>query len=318
MDFYSLRRAGVLAILALTLCACASTRTVRQSDQLANAGIAYGDAAQDVIILTRDRYLDWQSDAMLAGLSGTAGVGKPTELVGEQEPSQDCKDEIIQFGETAESSQANIQQFSDLSDHADALGRYFQALKSLASYDANGEVSTATQGLLTNLNTLSDKLETGAKITDAQKTAWSKLAGLVGDSIKAAHLRRRLREDAAAIGRAIDVQSGVLDANAALLEAMDAAVRREHFIKKVRNPYLTGTALSNPAAWRADRRLALLPPPDIQQLRTLRSASASLKTVWEDILSGRGSPEAAQQVFDDIAHALKLIRDVREANEKKD
>jgi hypothetical protein len=144
------------------------------------------------------------------------------------------------------------------------------------------------------------------------------LAGLVGDSIKAAHLRERLRNDAATIGRAIDIQSGVLDANAALLTSMDQADREVQFTTNVRNPYLTGAALSNPASWRTNRRLALLPGPEIQQLQTLRSASKSLKGVWEDILSGNGSPESARQVFDDIANALKLIDEARKAREKED
>ena len=318
MDSYSLWRAGVLAAVSLTLCACASTGTVKQSEQLADAGVAYGAAAQEVIELTRDRYLDWHSDAILAELSGPDGSCKPNEIVGEQEPSAECVELMEDFKATTEKDKELVEQFSDLSAQADALGRYFQGLKSLATYDVNGEVATATEGLLTNINALSDKLETGAKITDAQRTAWGKLAGLVGDSIKAAHLRKRLRKDAATIGRAIDIQGGVLDANAALLAGIDQAAREEHFITDVRNPYLTGAALSNPAAWRTDRRLALLPAPEIQQLQTLRSASASLKGVWEDILSGRGSPEAAQQVFDDIAHALKLISEVRKAQEKED
>lgn len=318
MDLYWLPRSGVLALIAITLCACASTATVKQSEQLANAGVAYGAAAHTVIELTRDRYLDWHSDAMLAELSDPTTACTSRQISGEDTPSAACDQLMGDFKKTSEKDKQLVEQFSDLSAQADALGRYFQALKSLATYDAKGEVATAADGILTRLNALSDKLEGEARLSDAQKSAWGQLAGLVGDSIKAAHLRERLRKDAASIGRAIDIQSGVLEANAGLLAGMDTAAREELFIMKVENPYLTYEALSNPAAWRANRRLALLPTPEIQQLQTLRSASVSLKSVWEDILSGRGSPEAAQQVFDDIANALKLIGEARMEQEKKE
>jgi hypothetical protein len=318
MYFCSLQRAVILATVTLWLCACASTRTVKQSEQLADAGVAYGAAAKDVIELTRDRYLDWHSEAILAELPGPEASCKPKEIVGEQEPSAECADLMKDFEETTKKDQEFVDQLSGLSAHADTLGRYFQSLKSLATYDAKGNAATATEGLLSNINALSDKLESDAKITDSQRTAWGKLAGLVGDSIKAAHLRERLRNDAATIGRAIDIQSGVLDANAALLTGMDQADREVQFTTNVRNPYLTGAALLNPDSWRTNRRLALLPGPEIQQLQTLRSASTSLKGVWEDILSGKGSPESARQVFDDIANALKLINDARKAREKED
>lgn len=318
MDSCSFQRIGFLAIPVLLLCACASTNTVKQAEQLAEAGIAYGAVAEDVIVLTRDRYLDWHSDAILAELSDSDEMCKPAEIVGEQVQSNACAALIGDFEETTKKDQDFVDDLSTLGQQAKALGRYFQALKSLATYDANGEVATATEGLLANINQLSDKLEIKAGISDQQKAAWGKLAGLVGDSVKASYLRKRLREDAATIGRAIDIQSGVLDANAALLFGMDDAQRSIAFTKNVKYPYLTGTAISDPASWRTHRRLALLPGPAIEQLQTLRSASTSLKNVWEDILSGRGSPESAGQLFDDVAKALKLIGEARKAQQEHD
>lgn len=315
MDSYSFHRIGALATLVLSLCACASTNTVKQSAQLAEAGIAYGTAAENVIELTRDRYLDWHSDAILAELSADDEICKPEEIVGEPERSDACEALMKDFEEATAKDQTFVDNLSGLSHQASALGRYFQALKSLATYDANGELATATGGLLTNIDALSDKLEAEAGISDQQRTAWGKLAGLVGDSVKASHLRKRLREDAAIIGRAIDIQGGVLNANAATLVAMDDAQRSEAFTKNVKNPYLTGSALSNPTSWRTHRRLALLPGPAIEQLQALRSASTSLKSVWEDILSARGSPESARQLFDDIANALKLIGEAKAQEE---
>lgn len=301
----------VIAVAIVGLGGCASSVTVKQSGQLADAGIAYGSAAQEVLGLTRDRYLDWESSSLLEELPDRPGC-KPAELVGEQTPSADCESLITDFTQQTDNDQKLVDQFAQLDEHAEALSRYFQALKTLANFDAATSADNAADRLIDRINGLSDKLEGKAAITPAQKEAWSKLAGLVGNAIKAHHLKERLTKDAAAIGRAIDVQDGVLAASEAVLKGMDDAAREEAFLENVRTPYLTHT-VSDPRAWRQARYNALFPGPEIAQLRALRGASQSLHDVWADILSGSGSAESAAAVFDDIAKALKIIDDVRRA-----
>ncbi len=308
-------RAVVMVMSLVALGGCASSVTVKQSTQLADAGIAYGQAAQDVLTLARDRYIDWESNSLIEEVRDRPAC-TAQEVAGEQTPSTDCAALIEDFTQQTDNDKKLVEQYAGLIDHADALGRYFQALKTLATYDAASGAESAADRLIDRINGLSDKLEGKAAITAAQKDAWGKLAGLVGNAIKAERLRARLRADAAPIGRAIDVQDGVLASNAAVLEGMDAAAREEAFLENVRKPYLTNS-IGSASAWRQARYAALFPGPEITQLQALRSASESLRDVWRDILSGTGSVESAAAVFDDIARALKVIDQVRRAQDTR-
>jgi hypothetical protein len=94
------------------------------------------------------------------------------------------------------------------------------------------------------------------------------------------------------------------------LKGLDAAAREEAFIQDVQTPYLTGS-IDNNARWIVARRAALFPGPEIDQLSSLESASEQLRDVWEEILTGGGSPAAAQRVFEDISRALDAVHAVR-------
>ena len=203
-----------------------------------------------------------------------------------------------------------------LQSHAEALSRYFAQLKALADYDSNAAASGAAGRLIDRINGLSAALEPDAGLSEAQKAAWSTMAGLVGDAIKAARLRARLEADADDIARAIDVQDGVLKASLATISALDRAQRELVFQRDVRAPYLRGD-VSDAAQWQATLHSSLLPGPAVAPIETLQSASAGLHAVWEGILTGQGTPESAQAVFDDIAATLKAIDDIHRANAPK-
>lgn len=306
-----------LAAFAITaLAGCASSAVVSQATSLADAGIAYGAAAQEVIPLARDRYLDWQSDSLLEELQDRTHC-TAEEVAGEASRSPDCEALRTDFEETQATQVKLVELFAELSAHADALGRYFQSLKVLAEYDSATTAANAAGRAIDRINGLSDTLEGSANVSTEQKNAWTALIGLVGDSIKAAKLRERLKADADDIGRAIDIQDGVLEANSALLGGLDEAARREAFIENVQTPYLTGS-VDDATRWRTARRASMFPGPVIAQLKSLESASEQLRDVWEDILAGRGSSEAAQRVFEDIARALEVVNAVREANKHND
>jgi len=306
MSYYRI----AFTFLAIATCSgCAPSAFVSQASSLADAGIAYGAAAEEIIPLTRDRYLDWNSESLLDELLDRTHC-TAEEVDGESSQSPDCEALATEFAKTQEDHATLVNQLASLSNQAQALGRYFQNLKALAEYDSATGAANAAGRAMDRINGLSDALEGRAGITPEQKSAWSKLAGLVGDSIKAAKLRERLRADAGDIGRAIDVQDGMLAATAAVLKGLDAAAREESFIKDVQRPYLTGF-IENNARWIAARRTALFPGPAIEQLSSLESASEQLRDVWEDILTGGGSPAAAQRVFEDISRALDAVHAVR-------
>lgn len=308
-----LRVMAIVLVAAVALGGCVSSVVVSQSTGLADAGIAYAEAARQVLPLTNERYQDWLSDSLLEELPGkTPCTGD--ELIGESPMSPECEELIRDFDATQEKQVQLAKDIAELDAQARALSTYFQSLKQLAEYDSATGAANAASRAIDRINGLSDELESKANIGAAQRDAWSGLAGLVGDSIKAARLRERLKADAAAIGRAIDIQDGVLATSTALLRSLDEADRRENFLRNVRTPYLTGT-IGNDKSWRAARHASLTPSPVVTQLASLESASEQLRDVWEDILTGSKDPQSAERVFNDLSRALDALNAVRRAND---
>lgn len=304
------RFAGLFFVLLIS--GCASTTTVRQANSLADAGIAYGTASQEVIALTRDRYVDWQSTSLMEEIIDREHC-TTEEIAGGTTPSDDCEQLIRHFDLSHQNSKELYEQFSNLSDHARLLGQYFHALKTLATYDSAANSGAAAGRLVDRINALGGKLEEKVQISPAQRTGWANLAGLVGDTVKASIIRDRLKADAESIGRAIDIQSAVLEANLAVLSNLDRAKRLKAFEQGVRVPYLTGSVTDGPR-WISRRRQLLAPGPEIAQVKALQSASKSLQEVWTEILSGNGNPQAATEVLDEISRALRIVDEVRRAN----
>jgi hypothetical protein len=306
-------RPWLALVTAAAFNGCAATAVVSESANLADAGIAYGQAAQDILPLTRERYLDWQSDSLLEERLGLDPCTE--EQVDANEQPEDCQALIKKFDGAQETQKTLAQNFTDLADHARALQSYFQSLKTLTDYDSATSAANAAGRAIDRINGLSNSLEGAANIKPEQREAWAGLMGLIGDAVKAAKLRARLQADAATIGRALDIQDGVLETCAGLLGGLDAAAREEEFQADVRTPYVTNS-ISDGRSWKAARVASLTPTPEIEELKHLKSASAQLRDVWEDILSGSGSPAAAQRVFEDLSRAIDVLNAVRRAEAK--
>jgi hypothetical protein len=299
----------------LLVSGCASRGTVSQSSRLADAGIAYGAAAAEVVPLTRDRYLAWSS-ASLVDESQDVVHCTAAELAGETALSAACTELSDEFDAAYASYAGFVDSMAALQSHALALSGYFRELKALADYDSNAAAAGAAGRLIERINGLSAVLEPEAGLSDAQKSAWSKMAGLVGDAIKAQRLRARLQADAHDIARAIDIQDGVLEASIAVIAALDRAQRELAYQRDVRAAYLRGE-IKDVAKWQAALRGTLLPGPVVAPLQALQKASEGLQSVWNDLLTGQGSAASAQDVLEDTASALKAIDDVRRANAAK-
>lgn len=305
-------RIFLIAAFSLLATGCASRGTVSQASKLAEAGIAYGAASAEVIPLTRDRYLAWSTESLIEESQDLAHC-TTSEVMDEAGRSRACQDAMSDFDQTYRQYRVFVDRMFALQAHAEALSRYFGQLKALADYDSNSAAAGAAGRLIDRINDLSAVLEPDAKLSDAQKDAWSAMAGLVGDAIKAARLRARLEADADDIARAIDIQDGVLKASKATIEAIDIAERELVFQRDVRASYLSGE-VEDTAAWQASLRASLLPGPAIAPLQALETASSGLQDVWRAILTGQGTLESAQMVLDDIAASLKAIDDIRRAN----
>jgi hypothetical protein len=86
--------------------------------------------------------------------------------------------------------------------HTRTLGGYFVNLQALAGTDAPERTAMAVEELSKSINDANKTLRESEKlaVSNAEKAALGKLAGLVAKSIQAAKLRKALERDASIIG----------------------------------------------------------------------------------------------------------------------
>ncbi len=306
-------RAWHAALICLAaLGGCATPVTVQRAQNLSDAGIAYGNAASQLMDQTRDRYIDYNSDELLAEIDGLNPC-TDDELLDEDSASEDCKETISSFDDSQKRVGATANLMTQLGVQAQAMSAYFGALQSLADEGSGAAVEASASRLSTQINGLNTALGGEAILTDAQKSAYSALAGYAADAYKAGVLKRVMARDAQTITLAIELQDRVVETNISVLKAIGAAEDEEDYLTQVRRPYLLG-APGDASNWKSQRKQLLLRQSVVSQLESLRVASQRLRGIWDDILHNRSTLAETQMLLDDIAKALDLISAARDAN----
>jgi hypothetical protein len=306
--FLSIRSLGVAA-LALVLGACATGTTVKQAGSLAAAGVAYGEAAKDVLDVTRERYIDWKSASLLLAHED-GDLCTPSEIAETVPISAQCDSAQKAFDNEMKGDATFIENIATLSAHAEALRKYFVALRAMVDYDAGAAASASMDRLVDQVGNLNQALGEKNEISADRKDAVGKLAALAANSIKASALRDRLHADAETIGLAIEIQDSVLESSAVLLKGLDSAARERELIEHVREPYLTN-AIPDNVAWAQARRSALVPGPEIEAITKLAAASKDLADVWENIVSDKQDMSSVVEVLTQISAALDALNDLK-------
>jgi hypothetical protein len=303
---------AILSLFLLCLGGCATPVTVQRAQDLSAAGIAYGNAASQLMDQTRDRYIDYNSDELLAEIDGINPC-TGDELIDESSASPDCRDTISSFDDSQQRVGQTASLMTQLGVQAQAMSAYFGALQDLADDGAGAAVEASASRLATQLNGLNTALGGAAILTDAQKAAYSGLAGFAADAYKAGVLKRVLSRDAQTISLAIELQDRVIETNISVLKAIGAAEDEEDYLANVRHPYLLGEP-GDASNWKARRKELLLRQNVVSQLESLRVASQRLRGIWDDILHNRSTLAETQLLLDDLAKALDLIAAARDAN----
>lgn len=297
---------------AIALSGCAAPLTVQRSQNLAGAGIAYGNAASQLMDQTRDRYIDYNSAELLAEIDGLNPCSGD-ELTEEDSASEDCKESITAFDDSQQRVGETARLMTQLGVQAQAMSAYFGALQDLANEGAGAAVEASASRLATQLNGLNTALGGETILSDAQKVAYSGLAGYAADAYKAGVLKKILSRDAQTISLAIELQDRVIETNISVLKAIGAAEDEEDYLANVRRPYLLGEP-GDASNWKARRKELLLRQNVVSQLESLRVASQRLRGIWDDILHNRSTLAETQLLLDDLAKALHLIAAARDAN----
>jgi ATP phosphoribosyltransferase regulatory subunit HisZ len=199
------------------------------------------------------------------------------------------------------------------------LGEYFTTLQQFAREDIAGSFEAATGDLTQSINDVGAAIETNpqakATISEPERMAIGKLAGLVAQQIHGAVLTKILTRDAALIGTQLTLISKTLTTYSSWIgDRMDFELADEYKTSVVR-PFVDSGDL--PGGWDHDVREYLNRKQLSNELSNAELASKKMERYWAEYLAGRTSLGDLADDLKDIKKLLDAIAGVRAGRGEK-
>lgn len=268
-------RGGLLAAVALLAVGCSGPRELEPYERVGAAGRAYAGAMDGLLALSRDRFIDAQSEALL----------RDRALALDREAYDEANRRAREYARLT----------GDLRAHARLLGQYFGGLEDLAASDAPAGTRESLAATATAIDTLTASLVGRPALGRAAAPASALGQLVVSDRLRDA-VRAEVRERGDVVRRALAAQEALLDA---LARGLDADAERGAGLvlsRRVTAPFESGAAVApeNQDAWVAARREALLAPLAAAEVRAASGATRDLRRAFEAVAAGgRGGGLAA-------------------------
>lgn len=305
------RAAGMVAplvLIASLFAGCASVAVQRAHD-VSSTGIAYTQATAAVIDVATDASIDSDSIGLLknpppASATDASKVARTAQLKEHDEP-------LIR----------STLAYSRLKRSVNVTQAYFTALQQLADGSTADATETAVKSLADRLNGVNQALDKKADgtplISTEKRDAIGGLANQVAKQIHGAILAKAMERDAPVVGRALALQSLVLQRAADDIQAYLTKEAERVYLDAVIGPFSNGTM--SRSSWMDDRKtfLKIAALGQTQQaLDSAQAAAAQMETVWARILSGETSPKELTAMLkdtEDLLTAANALKDVSKA-----
>jgi hypothetical protein len=168
------------------------------------------------------------------------------------------------------------------------LGEYFASLQQFAKQDVAGSVETATAGLTGSINKLGIAIENNpqakARLSEPERTAIAKLAGLVAREVHGQALARILERDATMIGTQLTLLAKVLATYTEWIGVRNDMEIEQFYRQNVVKPFTATGDL--PAGWDKDVRTYLRGSDLAVQLAKAQAAGQRMERFWARYLAG--------------------------------
>ena len=286
----------VFLLSALLISGCA-TQSIQQGKDLSSSGIAYTDAVDNLLDVTIERVIDFDSAELMKSRLGS-----------------NLRDQVTQ------KNQAVVNVISEI-DHFRAqtklLKTYFLNLQALADSPIKDDAGSAVQALagsISNVNMTLGGKDGKESLTDEQKTQIGALGGLVANSIHAAKIKRALTRDAEIIGIYLSHQENQLNIIAGILQDRFNAENDLFLEEKIIAPYIDRNQNLGPS-WASNRKQWFETQFISQQLTTAQEAAVQLSGVWADILQGRTDLNSLSVLISDVNEFVTTIQALKEAGD---
>lgn len=278
------RRKILWVLLALCLITVSCTPRTNQFQEFSNAGVAYTDAAEQLI----------EAATIVA-------IDADTLLLVESRDVLSLGDRSDQILAANDAVKVRILILRDLLRHARLLRSYFQSLSALAESTSPTTIGEATSGVVENILELGNGIDTDLELGAIASTG----ASLVVGQFRNAALEQELRSRAATIERELALQETAMAAIAAAMEE-DLTImlqRRESAVVVL--PYVRDGTL--PGNWGVQRKEVLMAALDLEAARAAESAARQLRTAFIALVEGRFQPADLSALNTDLAKVVSLL-----------
>lgn len=281
-----------VSLVAVLLSSCVTTQSIQQGKDLSSSGIAYTNAVENLLVITTDKVIDFDSAELIKSRRG----GNPREKVIEKNKY------LIDV----------IKEINRFRTQTKLLKTYFINLQALADSPFKNDAGGAVRSLSESISDLNQKRGKNG-LTESQNAQIGALAGIVANTIHAAKIKNALKRDAEIISVYLALQEKQLMNITDILKDRFKADHGLFVNKEVIVPYADISKVL-PFDWSEKRKKWIKSKSVNEYLEAANKAAKHLSGIWFDILQGKSDANSISVLISDLNEFITTIQALENAN----
>lgn len=280
------KTAILVATVAILSTGC---RYKEEYKKISAAGNQYTIAVDTLLAKAGDLQIDATSERMLAD---DRGVGKMT---------------LQKYEELKKQDQEILEVISGIREHNDLLGSYFAKLKELAHSDAPEQTQKEIEGIASNLQTISTRLQASSFFPN--KSILGGIGKLVVNSKIDGVLREELEKRNQTILQELTVQQELLDNLKGIMEQRIGLIQRLREQRMLIRPITAPEPMADreTSSWIEERRRLFFLEKRVAELKKASDALDKFKIVYQAAVEGKINSALVDNTLNDINAFLALL-----------
>ncbi|MBW4510276.1 MAG: hypothetical protein KME64_27710 [Scytonematopsis contorta HA4267-MV1] len=215
------------------------------------------------------------------------------------------------YQEVSEVDEKRLQLLRDISNHNFLLQAYFQKLFVLADSKAPESAKTQVEGIVGNINKISQGLQKSDLITNPG--VFSGISSLIVSSQIRGLLREELEKRNQTIMLELTIQEELLKALSASIEKEIAIIKQIREERFVIIPLTQNELVPNDDSWIETRKQILVMRKKSEEIKQASQKMAEFKTLFQNFVEGKLSLKSLNQFLKDIDSFLAILEENKKA-----
>lgn len=294
MKFKTIFNTSIITIAGISLVACGAS--LEEYQRFARSGQEYASGLDNLLVISGNYFVDANSEILLR-----------SDL---QEPNEDAQS----YSRITELDDQWLTLIGLMRQHTDLLKRYFLALENLATSNAPEQAKQATEGIFSQLNSISNTIQNNRLVSPQVSTALSIIPEIILTEKIEGALRTELEQRKEAIYRELVLQDLVLQLLQTQMQKNLRIIRDNRDHRIVLPPYEATTPIDNPDDWIVKRRNIRTMTLSIEALNSATQASKEFKESFELLLEDKFTIARANALLSEIEYLVKIAEELKQTN----